>query len=166
MIYLMMILIGSFLLEGIFSLFVPMLSSYFFSLFTLIALISIFPYVKKQEFGFERICIFIGFAYDLIYTNTVCIHAFLFFIFAYLVRLLYHFFKENIWNQIMITLILIISYRVLSFLLLIVIGYLSADVFLLWNSIIGSIFINLIYSLLLYVILQALKKRKRVILYY
>lgn len=163
--FLIVILIASFLLEGLFSLIVSSNQSLFIPLFTIVALVSIYPYFNKYDSLFWKFCIVIGFCYDLIYTNTVFIHAFLFFILGYFISFLYHILFHKVWNYLWILVLSVIGYRIISFLLLVIIGYISFSISRLGYSIISSMIINLLYGLFLYGILKILEKYKKIVLH-
>lgn len=166
MIYLMIILITSFFLEGLFSNIVSMNDSFFIPLFTIIALVASYPYFKKSDDVFWKIALGIGFCYDIIYTNTVLIHAILFLLLSYYITLLYRFFSNYIWHYFGIIILVIIGYRLMSFLLLVFIGYIPFSISKLGVSIISSIFCNLAFALFLYGVLKLCQKRKMVIYYH
>ena len=163
--FLIIILIVSFFLEGLFSLVVSS-QSFFLPLFTVVALVSIFPYFNKYDSLFWKFCIVIGLCYDVIYTNTVFIHAFLFLVLGYFISFLYLMLFPKIWNYLWILVLAIIGYRMISFLLLVGMGYISFSISRLGYSIIFSICSNIIYGLFLYGGLVLLRKYKKIILHY
>ena len=71
------ILIISFILDGIFSNFLPS-NSIFNSLFTLVSLIIVYPYFNGNRHDYYKYAFILGLAYDLIYTDTVIFYAFVF----------------------------------------------------------------------------------------
>lgn len=166
MIYLIIILITSFFLEGLFSNIVSMNDSFFIPLFTVISLVASYPYFKKADVFFWKIALGIGFCYDIIYTNTVFIHAILFLLLSYYITLLYRFFSNHIWHYLGIILLVIIGYRLMSFLLLVLIGYIPFSLSKLGLSIVSSILCNMIFSLFLYGTLKLCQKHKMVIYYH
>ena len=164
--YLWIILILSFVLEGIVSLLIPMIDTLFLPLFTIVALVVIFPYIPKHHYEFECCLVLIGFCYDLIYTNTVCMHAILFFLLGYWIRFLSRSFSEHFSSQIFIVILSILLYQLSNFFLFIITGTLSFNYVLLRNAIVGSLISNLIYAVLLYGLLNFLKKRKKISFHY
>ncbi len=165
MIYLIIVLTFSFLLEGIFSNMVSM-TSLLIPLFTIVALVNIYPYFRKYDSLFFQICIGCGFCYDIIYTNTVCIHAVLFLGLGYFISFGYHFLSVKIWNVTLILLLSIVGYRIMSFGLLTITGFIPFDVVRLRESLISSFFSNFIFGILLYGILHLFRKWKKIELYH
>lgn len=165
MIYLIIVLFFSFLLEGIFSNMISM-NSLLLPLFTIVALVNIYPYFRKYDSLFFPFCIGIGFCYDIIYTNTVCIHAILFLGVGYLISLGYHFLSVKIWNVSLIILLSISGYRLMSFGLLTITGFIPFNFIRLGESLVSSFFSNLIFGILLYGILYLFRKWKKIELYH
>lgn len=158
MIYFLLII--SFYLEGLCSILFK--TSLFFPLFTLITLILVYPYFRKYGNSFLWTCFIIGFLYDIAYTNTIFVHAFLFFVLGYMTGLLYHFFDKNFWTLLFMNFVAIIGYQVLIFILFLLSGKVVFSLSLFLNSIFYSIISNVIYIVLLYGILLLLNKYKKI----
>lgn len=158
MIYLLLII--SFYLEGLCSMFFKTAS--FFPLFTLITLVFIYPYFRKYGNSFLKTCFIIGLLYDISYTNTVFVHAFLFCILGYVIDLLYHFFDKNFWMLLLMNFVVMIGYQILSFMLFLLSGRMSFSFSFFLNSIFNSITSNVIYIIILYGILWLLNKHKKI----
>ena len=118
------ILIVSFILESVMSNFFPV-NSFFASLFSLTALIVIYPLFDGDNFKYFRYAFLLGFAYDLIYTDTIIFQAFLFLIIAYLVTILRKMLSDNLLNLVIVTLICIASYRTINYFALVITGNLN-----------------------------------------
>lgn len=159
------IIIISFLLEGLWSMAVSMHHSIWIPLFTLVALITVYPCFPKYSYFFFALCAGVGICYDIVYTNTILLHGALFFVIGHLIAFLYRIFKNISWKYGIILILSLIAYRVLSFLLLVVTGYLSWSFSKLGESIFLSLLANLVYGYLLYGFLVWLKKRKLVHFY-
>lgn len=166
MIYLIFFFIMSFLLEGVFSVMVPVHNSFLLPLFTITSFVLLYPYFNKYDSPFFMFCIVIGLCYDIIYTDTLFIHAMLFWILGNFISLFYRVIPYQVWSCLLILISSIMMYRVMNFLLFIVTGYISFDIFVLLNSIYSSILVNVIYAVLLYGILKLLQKYKKVICYH
>ena len=166
MIYLIFFFILSFLFEGAFSVLLPIYNSFFLPLFTVTSFVILYPYFNKYDSPFFIFCIVIGLCYDIIYTNTIFIHAMIFLILGYFISLFYRIISYRIWSCFFILISSIMVYRIMSFLLLAITGYISFDILRLFHSIYSSILINVLYAFLLYGILKLLQRYKKVICYH
>lgn len=149
-------LVMSFLLEGIMSnIFPSTLSniSYFTTLYTIISFVVIYPYFDNDKKYYLLILIF-GILFDLLYTSTFFINIFIFIIIGIIIKLLYNLFPENIFMTNIISYICIIIYHILSFIILVIVGYNDYDIMLLFNIIIHSIFMTIIYTSISYFIIK------------
>lgn len=149
-------LVISFLLEGIMSnIFSSTLSniSYFTTLYTIISFVIIYPYFDNDKKYYLLILIF-GILFDVLYTSTFFINIFIFIIIGIIIKLLYNLFPENIFMTNIISYICIIIYHILSFIILVIVGYNDYDIMLLFNIIIHSIFMTIIYTSISYFIVK------------
>lgn len=149
-------LVISFLLEGIMSnIFPSTLSniSYFTTLYTIISFVIIYPYFDNDKKYYLLILIF-GILFDVLYTSTFFINIFIFIIIGIIIKLLYNLFPENIFMTNIISYICIIIYHILSFIILVIVGYNDYDIMLLFNIIIHSIFMTIIYTSINYFIVK------------
>lgn len=143
-------MIISFLLDGIIS------NHYnFYSLFTLMYLI--FINRKKNKY---TITLIIGFLYDIAYTDTLFLNAFMFVLILYIIEKFYNYFKNNFINTVLLSFIIIFIYRVITYLLLCMIDYLNFESFDLITSIYKSLIINLIFVMIIYLFNIFIKRRK------
>lgn len=153
------IIIVSFLLEAIISNFVP-IHGFFAPLLTLTALITICPLFDEKT-KYYKYAFITGLMYDLFYTNTICFHAIIFCLMAYIVLRLNLVLSDNYANEIIIMALCIIMYRVITYCILALIGNVSFDFIELFLSIIKSLIINLAYSALIFSIIKKFKPKTR-----
>lgn len=149
-------LVISFLLEGIMSnIFPSTLSniSYFTTIYTIISFVNIYPYFDNDKKYYLLILIF-GILFDVLYTSTFFINIFIFIIIGIIIKLLYNLFPENIFMTNIISYICIIIYHILSFIILVIVGYNDYNIMLLFNIIIHSIFMTIIYTSISYFIIK------------
>ena len=73
-----------------------------------------------------------------------------------IIKLLYNLFPENIFMTNIISYICIIIYHILSFIILVIVGYNDYNIMLLFNIIIHSIFMTIIYTSISYFIIKFL----------
>lgn len=149
------ILIISFLLEGVLSNYLPHFLS---PLFTLTSLIIIHSLLDDNE-KYYKYAFLIGFVYDLFYTDTIIFHALIFLFMAFIISKLNLVLSDNYVNLILITILLIAIYRVVTYLLLVLVSTMSFSLYSLIFSILNSIIINVIYSVILFFILKRLKPK-------
>ena len=80
------IVLISFILEGIISKYIPMNTVLFESFFTVISLIIIYPYFHNKEKKYFTLAFFTGLFYDIVYTNTFLFNAIIFLVISYIVK--------------------------------------------------------------------------------
>ena len=111
------------------------------------------PYFKKNNDRYFVFCFILGFLYDFIYTGTYFMNAGLFLIFGIIVYYLNSITPNNFLVSTLELVLLIVFYRLFSFLFFCVNGVVVFDFMLLFKSIYSSILINLIYGVFLYFVL-------------
>ena len=151
------ILVISFLLEGVISNFVPV-NGFLAPLFTLTALIIIYP-LFDESFEYYKYAFITGLAYDLFYTDTIVFHAIIFTFMAFLITRLNLVLSDNYVNVLIIIAICILVYRVITYGLLILVSSMSFDFLSLVFSILKSLIINLIYRVILFFVVKKIQKK-------
>lgn len=146
-----LVLIISFILDSIISNLVS-INGLFLPLFTVMSLIIIYPYFNNKKNKFYLSCFIIGVCYDLIYTNTIVIHGFLFLLLGFIITRMNLVLANNYINVIIMGLILIIIYRTLTYGLIIITANASFDFFNLFRSVYSSLIANVIFVSLAYII--------------
>lgn len=149
----------SFCIDGLFSNLV-FYSDYFYPLFSLLSLVIVYPYYKKRDFLkylFSSICI--GLLYDLVYTNTLFLNMILFSLVPIFVSYFYNLLKVNFSSSLCISFFLIIFYRVLTYLILLLVGYVYFDINNLLSSIYHSLVINFVYIAIVYYFTKYVSKK-------
>lgn len=154
------LLIISFILDGIFSNILP-INSLFNPLFTLIALIVVFPYYNEEKKYYKH-AFFIGLAYDLIYTDTMIFYAFLFLFFSFLISKATLLIADNYFGLMILSLFFIALFRIVTYICLIVTGNINFDLEVLFRSVYTSIIPNLIFALILNMITNIIRKKLKI----
>ena len=154
-----LILIISFILEGITSNLIS-LNSLFFPLFTLVTLATIYPLFNKNNNKFYLYSIFVGFIYDIVYTNAPFMNSFAFLITAYMIKLLYEYITVSKFNIILVNIIVIVFHQTVLYLLLCLFNYTTFNEVTLFTSLYSSIIINIIYGCVIFIITKKIKERK------
>ena len=149
-------LVVSFLLEGIMSnIFPSTLSniSYFTTIYIIKSFALIYPYFDNDKKFFILIFIF-GILFDILYTSTIFVNTFIFIIIGIVIKILYNVLPENVFMTNIISYIGIIIYHILSFIILMITGYMDYSIILLFNIIIHSIFMTIIYTSISYFVIK------------
>lgn len=154
------ILIISFLLESLVTkLFLS--NSILTPLFTLTSLVVIFPYFKYEK-DYFKLCLILGFLYDIAYTNTLFVHCILFFIIGYITKILNYYISNNYINNSLMLIINIIIYRFLYYVIFTLSNNYTFSLNNLFKGIYSSLLINIIYiSIVYYIIEKSLFKNKK-----
>lgn len=156
------IVLISFLLEGIISKYIPMDTILFESMFTVMSLIIIYPYFHNKEKKYFSLAFFTGLLYDIVYTNTFLFNAIIFLAIAYIIKKINAYISNNYINVAIISLIIIIIYRLLVYFILCLINYLNFNIRSLLYSIADSLILNMIYSIILYLITDYISRKKHI----
>ena len=143
-------LVFSFLLEGIMSNIFPSTLSNISYFTTIYIIISYFDNDKKF---FILIFIF-GILFDILYTSTIFVNTFIFIIIGIVIKILYNILPGNVFMTNIISYVGIIIYHILSFIILMITGYGDYSIILLFNIIIHSIFMTIIYTSISYFIMK------------
>ena len=149
-------LVISFLLEGIMSNIFPSTLaniSYFTTIYMIIAFGIIYPYFDNDKKYFILIFIF-GVLFDILYTSTIFVNTFIFIVTGIVIKILYNILSDNVFMTNIISYVGIIVYHVLSFVILMFTGYGSYSIILLFNIIIHSIFMTIIYTSISYFVMK------------
>lgn len=155
-------IILSFFLDSFISNIVPLNTNYFIPLFSLVAIILIYPYFNKNTNHYLFAVGILGLAYDIFYTDTLVLNLTIFLALGLLIKYVYSIFTINIVNSIIWLLVIIILYRTVTYIILILASYLSLDFMALVKSIYSSLILNVIYCLLGYYILDYLSYTFRI----
>lgn len=154
-----LILIISFVLEGVFSNLVSS-NSILFPLFTIVSLATIYPLFNKDKKMFYAYTAFVGVMYDIVYTNTPFINTFSYLITAYMICLIYEYITVSKFNIILISIIVILFHQTVLYLLLCLFKYTTFNEVTLLTNLYSSLIVNVIYSFILFFIVQHIKKKR------
>ncbi len=152
------ILVFSFLLDGIISNLLH-IGSLFLPLCSLVSLIIVYPYFNGNKRDYYKYTFLFGLAYDLIYTDTLVFYAFLFLFMAFIITKLTLVLSDNYLNLVLITIILIILFRSVSYILIFITGNIIFDYHILLKGIYSSLIFNIIYAVILLTITNYISDR-------
>ena len=151
------ILIFSLLLESAFSNIVP-LNSLFIPLFVITSLTIVYPYFKKNKFNFILVCMIMGLVYDIVFSNSSFVNVIAFSLIGGILMICYNYVKYNIYTANIINLIVLISYRIITYIILLSINYITFNNKILLSGIYSSILMNVIYGIILFYITDVLSR--------
>lgn len=153
--------IVSLLLQSIISNLIPINTSLLNPLFSISALIIIFPYFKNKN-KYLLTCFIFGFSYDILFSSYLFINSFLFFLIGIVVSILNKQWSNHIFNIVLFQVITIFVYQFVYYFLLSIIDKLE------WNSIVAfkmvgnSLLLNIIYIIGLYYITTILSRKYKI----
>ena len=153
------VLFISFVLEGLVTNLIPMNSLLFQNCFTLVTLLVLYPYFFHKTSWFYGLAFIFGVLIDITYTNTVFLNGLLFLAIAFLIQYLNGYISSHAVNLVFLSMFVVIFYRCLTYFILIVIGIKSFSFMEFSQSITSSLLLNVVYTLLLYFIMEKVGKR-------
>lgn len=156
------IIILSLLLENIMSNLIPM-GTFFNPLFSIVALVIIYPYFNNDDLRFIKFCAIIGLIYDIIFTNTLFLNMIVFIVVGLTIKLINIILSNNFINVMVISFISIVIYLILTYLILVIIGYKTFDFNYLFSTISKSLLSNIIYSFVIYIITDKISKKHKIL---
>lgn len=154
-------LIISFFLENFMSIIFPStLSSisFFTTIYTVIGLVILYPYFSNHKKYYLLVIIF-GILFDILYTSTFILNLIIFLIVSFVIKILYDILSENVFMTNLISVVAIILYHLLSFVILSIFGSINYDFMLLINIILHSILMTIIYTSISYFVIKFIYSR-------
>jgi len=149
----------SFFLDGILSLFMGK-DSIFLPLFTVLSLIEVYPLLKNKR-KLITIGIIMGVLYDVVYTQTLFMNTIIFFLISLTIIEVFKLLSYNSFNSLLLSILLIILYRTLSYAFFFILNDVQLNLGLLFKSIYSSLLLNIIYSVLFNFVYFKLKVQDR-----
>ena len=132
--------------------------SYFTTIYTVISFVVIYPYFYNKRKYYILLIIF-GILFDALYTSTFIVNVFIFLWIGFVIYLLNNILSDNIFMINIISIIAIITYHLLSFIILSIAGYANYSFLLLGRIIVHSIIMTIIYTSLSYLVIKTLFNR-------
>lgn len=160
MIYLIVLTIISFMLDGILSNYINYDTVYLFKpFFSLVSLVLIYPYLNYNKREYFIIALILGLTYDILYTNTFLLNGIIFVFIAYLILNLFNILKNNIINSIVINLLIIFMYNSLIYFIHLIFKTNTIPITLFLSQVLFIFIVNSIYLSILYFLIKRLKKK-------
>ena len=151
----LIILILSFILDGILTNFLPYIElSLFTPLLTLVSIFLIYPFYKKTELRYFVTLIILGILYDLFYTNLLFFYAILFLIIGFITKIIYKNLDINFIKLIIYIIGIIIIYELTTGLIIFIFNLVPITITKILYKITHSILLNVIYAELIYLVLK------------
>ena len=145
-------LIISFLLDGVFSNVITIHNNMLIPLLSVMSLIIIYPYFKKDDIKYLEYTFIYGLIYDLVYTDTLILNAIIFTFIGLIIIGINIIISNNYLNIALISFLVIISYRIMTYFILVFTRYLEFNINDLLRSITSSLLLNIIYVILMFLI--------------
>lgn len=158
MILSIILLIISFLLQGLVSNFIGVNSSIFYTIYVLISLLIIYPHFENKKKYLILLFIF-GLLMDLVYTNTTLLNVSLFFIIYYFSRMFHFFLPYNLLTINISNILSVFIYNIITFLMLVILRVDSYSFISLIKLLGSSILMSIIFTSIVYWLVNYLKKR-------
>ena len=151
------VLVLSFFLEIIFSNIISF-TSLLAPLFLIVSLVIVYPY-SKSKLSFIITCSICGLVYDLGFINTVFVNTLCFTVIGLTIMFLHTYINYNIVSTSIVNLIVIVFYRIISYLLLCLTAYTNFHISTLFRGIYSSLIINVIYGIVMYLLLEFVSRK-------
>lgn len=151
------VIIFSMLFEAAFSNIIH-LNTFLIPLFLLTSLVILYPYFKNKKFNFIIVCTICGLLYDITFSNSCFINTLSFGITGGIIVLCYNYISYNIWSSNFLNIVIIIFYRIISYLLLCIIDFIKFNEMDLLESIYNSLLVNIVYGIIIYIIIDLIAK--------
>lgn len=156
----LIILIISFILEGIVSNLVP-LNSLFIPLLSVVAIFSVYPLFDSDKKKYLITSFIYGLLYDIVYTNCLFVNSFVFFLTALVITMIYNYVTVNKFNYIFINTLILLFYKTVSYIVLCLFKYLEFNEYTFIKGLYSCLIINIIYGLILYFVIVFIAKKYR-----
>jgi cell shape-determining protein MreD len=156
------VLIISFILDGMLSIYESYsIFGIFYvnTIFSVIALVLIYPYFNHDTSKYLKCCIVFGVLYDVVYTNTLLLYSAIFFLLGITIKFLYGYLSNNFINGLITTCITIFIFYIMSSFILFLVGYISFDIKLILLNTASILLINIIFYIFTYYLLSYISSR-------
>ena len=132
--------------------------SIFLTIYPLVNLLVLTPYFENSKKNIIIVLI-IGILVDIVYANTFLLNTSIFLIVYYITKFFHFFFPYNLYTINISNLIGIFLYHILSFLFLFLIRYDNYNLMMLWKILTHSVIMTIVYTTILYLLIEWLRKK-------
>ena len=157
-----LIIIISFLLDGILTNFLPYMVndlSYFTPLFTVVSIFLIYPFYQKKEKKYYITVLLLGIFYDLFYTNLLFFNAMLFLMIAFTTKYIYKNLQIGYLKLLFYIISIICLYEITTAFFIVIFNLVPMTFPRLLYKISHSILLNIVYAELIYLIIQKIPQK-------
>ena len=157
------LLIISFLLQGILSNFLAYTSgaiSIFSTIYVLITLLLLYPYFENNKKKFLILLVIFGGLTDLVYCNTFLLNISIFYMTYKFSNIFHIFLPYNLFTINFSNLLSIFLYHILTFLLLSLLKYDNYTFLMLTKILASSIIMTIIYTTISYLFIKLIREKK------
>ncbi len=157
------LLIISFLLQGILSNFLAYTSgaiSIFSTIYVLITLLLLYPYFENNKKKFLILLVIFGGLTDLVYCNTFLLNISIFYMIYKFSNIFHFFLPYNLFTINFSNLLSIFLYHILTFLLLSLLKYDNYTFLMLTKILSSSIIMTIIYTTISYLFIKLIREKK------
>lgn len=151
----------SLLLQSIVSNLIPVQSILLDPLFSISAIIVIFPYFKSNN-KFLGTCFLFGLSYDILFSSYLFLNSFLFLLIGLVIQVLNRQWNNNILNIAFFQVLAIIIYQVVYYFLLSIIDKIEWNSTVCFHMIGNSLLLNIFYVIGLYYITDQISKKYKI----
>ena len=151
----------SFLLDGIISKYTT--NSVFLNLFTISSSVLIYPYFNNNRFRYFKYIAILGVLYDIAYTNNLLFNTFIFILIGLIVSLFSYFLSNKWYINVVINIVVIVFYRIITYLFFITFSDFNFDILILFKSIYSSIILNTIYFIFVYGLTEFYSNKHKIV---
>lgn len=123
--------------------------------YLLVTLIVILPYFENEKKYIKLLVIF-GLLMDIVYTNTFILNTLIFLVIYFVCKFINYFLPHNIFTINLLNIVSMIVYHLLTFLILLIIGYDKYSFLLLLKIISHSLIMTIVYGNIMYLIVSSL----------
>ncbi|MFA5603103.1 MAG: hypothetical protein WDA21_05210 [Bacilli bacterium] len=155
----------SFILDGLISGFIMPYynnTAILFPMFSIVILSLIYPYFNNDDKSYLKLLLAFGLLYDITYTNTLFLNMTLFFLIGISIKLIYLVIPVNIISITITSVITISLYHLLNFIVLNIINYNNYNIKDLGYIISHSLIINIIYTIITFLILNIISRKFKI----
>ena len=131
--------------------------SMFYTIYILITFLILYPHFENQK-KFLLLLVIFGLLTDLVYSNTFIFNTCLFYLIYKINKIFHFFFPYNLLTINISNLIGIYVYHLITFLFLIILNFDNYNILILFKIILNSTIMTIIYTSIIYWLLNILKK--------
>lgn len=155
------ICIISLLLQSVLSNFLSTPSTFLHPLFSISAIILIYPYFKNKNYYF-LVSFMYGICYDILFSEMLFINSLLFLLLAIIINILNSLWNNNLINAILFQIICIFFYQTTMYFLVSIITNIKWNSMVCFSLILNSLLANIIYIIIGYLLVEKISEKLKI----